>query len=202
MRVIYPLVLVSSSTVPARTAKEFIAFLKGNTGKNNCGGASAGFELVTRLFNELTGTDCTFIHYKGNNETTVSLYTGDLHFAFIGTGIQAAIKTGKVRGLAVTAKERSPLYPDLPSATEIGLPDLQIVFWNGLFAPSGTPTPIVKRLESEIQRMVKLPEVIKQLHNQQVEPSGMGSEELARFIASEIQRWDGVRKSANIAQID
>ncbi len=202
MPVIYPLVLVSSSSVPASSAKEFVAFLKKNTGKNNCGGAGAGFELVTRLFNELTGTDCTFIHYKGNNEATLSLYTGDLHFSFIGTGIQAAIKTGKVRGLAVTAKTRSPLYPDLPSATEAGIPDLQIVFWNGLFAPAGTPAPIVKRLEAQMQRIVKIPEVMKQLHDQQVEPAGMGSEELAKFIAAEIQRWDTVRKAANIPQID
>jgi tripartite-type tricarboxylate transporter receptor subunit TctC len=112
------------------------------------------------------------------------------------------LQGGKVRGIAVTTPERLSAFPDIPSVVEAGFPDLDIRFWMGLLAPAGTPAPIVKRLESEVLRIIKLPDVAAQLRNRQVEPVGMGSEEFGKFIASEITRWDGVRKAANIPTAD
>lgn len=85
---------------------------------------------------------------------------------------------------------------------EAGFPELEMRFWMGLFAPAKLPAAIARRLESEMQRIVKLPEVVQQLHNRQVAPAGAGSEEFGKFIAAEISRWDAIRKAANIAQID
>jgi tripartite-type tricarboxylate transporter receptor subunit TctC len=107
-----------------------------------------------------------------------------------------------VRGLAVTTAQRDATFPDMPTVGEAGFPDLEMTFWMGLFAPAGTNAAIVKRLEAESIRAVKLPDVVKQIHNRQANPSGLGSQEFGKLIAREIQQWDAVRKNANIAQLD
>ncbi len=197
-----PLIAVNAG-VPARSIAELIDFLKKNVGKSNCGGAGPTFELAARLFTGKTGTECTFVQYKGSNETAQALMSGDLQFAVIDTGpVFPAIQSGKVRGLAVTGPTRDPIFPDLPSVAEAGFPELEMRWWMGVFAPTGTPAAIVKRLESEMLRVLKQPEVVKQLRNRQTMPANMGSEELARFLTSEIARWDAVRKGANIPQLD
>ena len=107
-----------------------------------------------------------------------------------------------MRGVAVTAPARGAAFPDLPGVVEAGFPELEMRFWMGLLAPEGTPAPIVKRLEAEMLRIVALPDVVKQPHARQVTPAGLGSEEFAKFIASEIARWDATRKAASIPQLD
>lgn len=203
LAVTFPLIVSVNSNVPAKSVKELVEFLKKNAGKNNCGGSGATFELAVRLLTSKTGTDCTFIQYKGNNETAQALMTGELTVALVDTGpVFPAIQSGKVHGLAVTTPQRDATFPDMPSVVEAGFPDLEMRFWMGLFAPAGTPQPIVKRLETETMRVVKLPDVAKQLTNRQVTPNPMPSEEFGKFIAGEIQRWDAVRKAANISQVD
>jgi len=203
MVVTFPLIVSVNENVPARSLSELVAFLKKNAGKNNCGGSGPPFELALRLLTSKTGTDCTFIQYKGNNETSQALMTGEVHFALVDAGpVFPAIKSGKVRGIAVTTPTRDPTFPDIPTVIEAGFPDLEMRFWMGLFAPAGTPAAVVKRLEAETQRALKLPEVVKQIHNRQSIPANMSGEQLAKFVASEIARWDGVRKNANIPQVD
>jgi tripartite-type tricarboxylate transporter receptor subunit TctC len=90
----------------------------------------------------------------------------------------------------------------MPTVKEAGFPQLEMTFWMGLLAPAGTPAPIVKRLETEMQKAAKLPDVRKQLENRLVNPSGMGSQAFAKEIADEIRQWDAVRKAANIPQVD
>jgi tripartite-type tricarboxylate transporter receptor subunit TctC len=201
--VTFPLIVSVNANVPAKSVKELVAFLKQNAGKNNCGGSGATFELAIRLLTSKTGTDCTFIQYKGNNETSQSLMTGDLHFALVDTGpVFPAIQSGKVRGLAVTTAQRDATFPDMPTVGEAGFPDLEMTFWMGFFAPAGTPAAVTKRLEAESIKAVKLADVVKQIHNRQANPSGLGSDEFGKLIAREIQQWDAVRKQANIPQVD
>ena len=90
----------------------------------------------------------------------------------------------------------------IPTVIEAGYPELEMRFWMGLFAPAKPPPAVPRRLEAEMLRIVKLPDVVQQLHNRQVAPAGLGAEEFSRFIAAEITRWDGIRKAANIPQID
>ena len=135
--------------------------------------------------------------------TSQALTTGDVHFALVNTGpIFAAIRSGKVRGVALPTPARDAAFPDVPSVVEAGFPELEMRFWMGLLAPAATPAPIVRRLEAEMLRIVALPDVVKQLQARQVTPAGLGSEEFAKFIASEIARWDATRKAANISQLD
>ena len=129
--------------------------------------------------------------------------TGDVHFALMDIGpVFPAIQSGKVRGVAVTTPTRDATFPDMPTVVEAGFPNLEIRFWMGLLAPAGTPATIIKRLETEMLRIVKMPDVVKLLLARQVTPAGMGSEEFGKFIASEIARWDATRKAANIPQLD
>lgn len=203
LAVTFPLIVSINAGVPAKSVSDLVAWLKANPGKANCGGTSQTFQMAISLLTSRTGTDCTFIQYKGNNETAQALMTGDLHFALVDTGpIFPAIKGGKVRGIAVTTPARDVTFPDIPTVIEAGYPDLEMRFWMGLFAPAKTPAAIVKRLETDMQRIAREPEVVKQLHNRQVSPSGMGAEEFTKFISSEMNRWDLIRKAAKIPQID
>ena len=203
LAVTFPLVVSINANLPVKSVSELVAWLKANRGKANCAGTSQTFQMAISLLTSRTGTECTFIQYKGNTETALALMSGDVHFALVDTGpIFAAIKSGKVRGIAVTTPTRDVTFTDIPTVIEAGFPELEMRFWMGLFAPLKTPAAIARRLETEMQRIVNLPEVVQQLHSRQVAPSGLGSEEFSKFIATEISRWDAIRKAANIAQID
>lgn len=203
LAVTFPLVLSINANLPANSVFELVTWLKANRGKANCAGTSQTFQMAISLLTSRTGTECTFIQYKGNNETAQALMTGDVHFALVDTGpIFPAIKGGKVRGIAVTTPTRDVTLTDIPTVLEAGFPELEMRFWMGLFAPAKTPATITRRLETEMQRIVKLPDVVQQLHNRQVAPSGMGADDFSKFIAAEITRWDAIRKAANIPQID
>lgn len=203
LAVTFPLVVSINANLPVKSVSDLVAWLKANRGKANCAGTSQTFQMAISLLTSRTGTECTFIQYKGNNETAQALMTGDVHFALVDTGpIFPAIKGGKVRGIAVTTPTRDVTLTDIPTVIEAGFPELEMRFWMGLFAPAKTPAAITKRLETEMQRIVKLPDVVQQLHNRQVAPSGMGADEFSKFIAAEISRWDAIRKAANIPQID
>lgn len=199
----FPLVVSVHAGLPVHSVKELVGWLKANAGKANCAGTSNTFLLAIKLLTTKTDTDCIFIQYKGSNQTAQALLTGEVHFALVDTGpIFAAIQGGKVRGVAVTTAARDPTFPDIPSVVEAGFPELEMRFWMGLLAPAGTPLPVVRRLEAEMFRLVKQPDVVKQLQARQVVPAGLGSEEFGRVIASEIARWDATRKAAGIAQIE
>lgn len=199
----FPLIIGVNAKLPINNVGELVGWLKANRGKGNCGGSGPTFELAVRLLTSKTGTECTFITYKANNDAAQALMTGDLHFALIDSGpIYGAIQGGRVRGLAVTTPSRDATFPDLPSVVEAGFPELDMRFWMGLFAPAATPSPIVKRLEAETQKLLKSPDVIKAIHAKQAAPADMNGEQLSKFVVSEIPRWDAVRKAANIPQVD
>ena len=203
LAVTFPLVVSINANLPVKSVSDLVAWLKANRGKANCAGTSQTFQMAISLLTSRTGTECTFIQYKGNNETAQALMTGDVHFALVDTGpIFPAIKSGKVRGIAVTTPTRDVTFTDIPTVIEAGFPELEMRFWMGLFAPAKIPSAIARRLESEMLRIVKLPDVVQQLHSRQVAPSGLGSDEFGKFIAAEISRWDAIRKAANIPQID
>jgi tripartite-type tricarboxylate transporter receptor subunit TctC len=199
----FPLIIGVNAKLPVNNVGELVGWMKANPGKANCGGSGPTFELAVRLLTSKTGTECTFITYKANSDAAQAIMTGDLHFALIDAGpIYGAIQGGRVRGLAVTTPSRDPTFPDLPSVVEAGFPELDMRFWMGRFAPAATPAPIVKRLEAETQKLLKSPDVIKAIHAKQAAPADMNGEQLSKFVAGEIPRWDAVRKAANIPQVD
>jgi tripartite-type tricarboxylate transporter receptor subunit TctC len=103
-----------------------------------------------------------------------------------------------VRGLAITSATRHPAWPELPTLAEAGIPGIEITLWTGFLAPVGTPAAIVKRLQEEVARVVKLPEIRERLAAMAIDPAGNTSEEFARIIAADIDKWTAVAKAANI----
>ena len=103
-----------------------------------------------------------------------------------------------MRALAVTSGKRSPQFPDVPTLAEAGVPDMDVTFWSGLFAPAGTPPAIVRKLQDEVRRIVRLPDIQERMRTLAVEPAGNTSEEFGRAIAADIERWTAVARAGNI----
>ena len=112
--------------------------------------------------------------------------------------VVGSLKGGKVRGLAITSAARHPAFPDIPTMAEAGMTDMEIKIWMALFVPVRTPAEIVRKLQEEVVRVVRLPEIRERLATMMVDPVGSSSEELGRTVAADIARWTAVAKSANI----
>jgi tripartite-type tricarboxylate transporter receptor subunit TctC len=112
--------------------------------------------------------------------------------------VSGPIKSGRLRALAVTSPKRHPAWPDVPTMAEAGIADIEIVIWTGFLAPAGTPAAIVRRLQDEIARVVRQPDIRERLNGMGVDPVGNSSEEFGRIIAADIAKWTAVAKAANI----
>jgi tripartite-type tricarboxylate transporter receptor subunit TctC len=112
--------------------------------------------------------------------------------------VTGLIKSGKLRALAISYPKRHPAWPDLPTMAEAGLPEIDVTIITGFLAPAGTPAPIVKRLQEEVAKVVKMPDVRERLAAIGVDPVGSTSEEFRSIIVSDIKKWTEVAKTANI----
>ncbi len=199
----FPLVLVVNPAQPFQNVKELVAYMKAHPDKSNYSGSGPAFQFASELFKIKTGTQAEFIQYKGSNEAITAILGGDVLLAMADTGPAAALLAGgKLRALAVTSHGRLSSMPNVPTMTEIGYSDLEIQYWGGLLAPAGTPPAIVKKLEGEVQRIVRLPEMQERMNSINVTPAGSTSEEFAKIIASDIARWSAVAKASNIKTMD
>jgi len=195
----FPLILVTSANSPVKSVKELIDFAKANPGKSNYSSSAAPFQLATELLKLKTGTDFTHIPYKSSGESANAVIAGEVTMTIADPPpITALIKAGRLRALAVTSAKRHPAWPDVPTMMEAGIPDTDIVIWTGFLAPAGTPATIVKRLQDEVARVVRLPEIRERLNALGVDPVGNSSEEFGRIIAADIAKWTAVARAANI----
>jgi len=195
----FPLVLVVSGKQNIDSAQKLAAFMKANPAKSNYGGSGPAFQFATELFRLKTGTPGEFIQYKSTSETITAILSGDLLMSMVDTGpASAMIADGRLRALAVTSPARLTALPQVPTMAEIGMPEIEFRYWAGIFAPAGTPAAVVHRLEGEINRALKLPDVAAQMAAIQVTPTGSTSEELSKLLAADLARWGGVAQAANI----
>jgi len=195
----FPLILVTSASSPLKSVKELIDFAKANPGKTNYSSSAAPFQLASELLKLRTGTDFTHIPYKGSNESANAVMAGEVTMTIADPPpLAGPLKGGRLRALAVTSPRRHPSWPDVPTMMEAGIPDIDIVIWTGFLAPAGTPAAIVKRLQDEVARVVRLPEIRERLNGMGVDPVGNTSEEFGRIIAADIAKWTAVAKAANI----
>ena len=195
----FPLLLTVNTSAPVRSLAELIAYAKANPAKANYASASPAFQLATELFKLKTGAPLVHIPYKGSGESMTAVISGEVLMALADAPpVAGHIKAGTVRALAVTSAQRLPDYPEVPTMAEAGVPDLEIRLWSGVFAPVATPAGIVRKLETEIVAIVKLPDVQERLRALSVDPVGNTSEAFARDIAAELPRWAAIAKSANI----
>ena len=194
-----PNVLVVHPSVPAISVKELIALAKAKPGQINFASGSTGSagHLAGELFKTMAGVNMVHIPYKGAAPAVVDLLGG--HVSLMFDNMSSAlpnIKSGRVRALAVTTLQRSPLLPQLPTISEAGLRGFDISTWFGIFAPAGTPPDIVARLNTETVRILNTREMKERLLALGAEPAGNKPDEFAAFVRLEIQKYARVVKAS------
>jgi tripartite-type tricarboxylate transporter receptor subunit TctC len=195
----FPLILAVHPSNPAKTVQEFVAAAKANPDKSNYATSSVAFTLATELFKLRTGMPATQIPYKSSNESLLSVIGQQAQFTIADPPpTTPQVKSGQLRALAVTAKARLAELPDVPTMMESGVTGVEVGLWSGVFAPAGTPAPIVKRLESEFQKMMQAPDVQEKFKLMATGTVGSTSDEFARTIDTEIKMWTEVAKQANV----
>jgi len=197
----FPLVLVVNNDLPIHSMSEFVAYAKAHPDKANYAEPSVAFQLVIESLKQKTGAPLQLIPYKSSSEAVLSVMGGTTIAALVDSGPAAgSIKSGKVRAIGITSAARSPEFPDVPTMVEAGFPDMSISFWSGMFAPAGVPPAIVKKLEGELVRIVKLPDIQQRMTSMAEVPEGRPSEETRRFVEGQITMFTAIARSANITR--
>jgi len=194
-----PNLLVAHPSKPYKTVKELIAYAKANPGKVNFGSSGSGssIHLSGELFNALAKVDMVHVPYKGSAPAVSDLIGGqiDIMFDNMPSAIQH-VRAGKLRPLAVTTARRAPELPEVPTIAEAGVPGYEATSWFGMFAPAGTPAPVVARLNGALVKVLADPEVKKKLAEQGAEPYSEKPEQFAEFIRKETAKWSKVVKDS------
>jgi tripartite-type tricarboxylate transporter receptor subunit TctC len=202
---IVPQVLVvNPKNVPSADHKNFLEFVRKNPAKLNFGSAGSGtsHHLAGELYKLQTKTFITHIPYRGAGPALSDLVGGQVDMMFDGLGSSAAhIKGGRIKALMVSGNKRSPAFPDVPSAAELGLPDYTVTTWYGLWTPKGTPADVQIRIVAEMKKAIESPELKVVWANQGAEFSPMNSAQFGAFISAEIKRWATVVKASG-AKLD
>ena len=195
----FPLILAVGQNHPAKTVQQLVDYAKANPDKSNYGASAAPFQLAAELFKQKTGTAFQHIAYKGSNESVNATATGEVTMTLADPPpLVGQVKAGRVRALAITTPARHPAWPDVPTMREAGFADMDIELWTGILAPAGTPPAVIRRLQDEVARVLKLPEVRERILALGIDPVASTPEEFSRVIAADIGKWTAVAKAANI----
>jgi tripartite-type tricarboxylate transporter receptor subunit TctC len=194
-----PNMLSVNPALPAKSVKELLALAKAKPGTINfgSGGNGSAAHLAGEYFKLMSKTEITHIPYRGTSPAVTDLIAGQIQMII--TGVPPTlnfVKTGKLRALAVATSKRLPLLPDLPTISEAGVPGYEATQWYGVLAPAGTPKPIVAKLNAEMAKAIKGPDVREKLAADAAEPVGNSPEEFGAFIKKEIARWAPVIKAS------
>ena len=198
-------ILAVNPSVPAKTLKEFIAYLKAHPGEVNHGSGTEGgiSELRTAMFRLYTGTNFQNITYKGSGPVAIAVMGGEVQFGMVPpVTVSTFVKNGKLRAHAVTGKKRLAALPDVPTFAEAGLPEYNVTSWNGILAPAGTPMTLVNKISHDIEKVLQMPVVQEKLANVGAEPAYADPKEFAAIIRADIERFRKVIKEANIKQVE
>ncbi|MDI9335367.1 MAG: tripartite tricarboxylate transporter substrate binding protein [Cytophagales bacterium] len=202
---IVPQVLViNPKNLPVADHKAFLEIIKKSPGKYNFASAGGGtsHHLAGELYKIQSKTFITHIPYRGAGPALQDLVGGQVDMLFDGLGSSAAhIKGGRIKALMVSGDKRSPAFPDVPSAKEVGLPDYTVTTWYGIWAPKGTPADAQTRAIAEIKKALESPELKAIWASQGAEFSTMNPTQFASFIHNEINRWSVVVKASG-AKLD
>ena len=193
-----PLVLVVHPGVPAKSLKELVAYAKSKPGELSYASLGSGSiqHLAGHVFSKEAGIQTVHVPYKGAAPATVDLLARQVHMAFSGVGTVAAhVKAGRLRAVAVTGK-RVDVFEGVPTMQEAGGPDVQMWLWNGILAPARTPMPIVRRLNADIVKAARSPELIAAMATQGTSPTSNTPEEFAKFIREEQARFAKIVKES------
>lgn len=196
-----PLILVVHPSMPAKSVRELIALAKARPGQLTYGSAGNGTaqQLAGELFKLLTGTKIVAVPYRGGAPASVAVLAGEVDLLFTGAlGVFPHIKAGRLRALAVTTPRRLASMPGLPTVAEAGVKGFEVVSWNGIVVPAGTPPAVVQKLNASILDALRAPDVEQRLRSQGLEIVGSSPEEFETFIRDEIAKWAKVVRAAGI----
>lgn len=195
----FPLVLLVNAKTPVETIPQLVEYIRRNPKAANYGGSGPAFQFAVEQFKIKTQTPGEFVQYKSMAETINALIAGDLLAAFVDPGPAAiGLANGRLRALAVTSPGRFSGLPTIPTVSELGLPDLQMQFWAGLFAPAGTPPTVLRKLEGELRAIVAQPEVEQRMKVIHVQPASGTGADLARTLQDDLVKWREVGRIAGI----
>ena len=196
-----PLVVVVHPSVKANSIPELIALAKANPGRLNyaSGGIGTANHVAGELFKYMAKVDIVHVPYKGGGPALSDVTGGQVQILFnTMTSTVGFIKSGKLRGLAVTGTQRLPETPELPTVAESGLPGFEVSAWFGVMAPAKTPQAIVKRLNEEIVAITRSAEARESFAQQSAEPVGSTPQAFAAHVRGEIDKWTKVARAANL----
>jgi tripartite-type tricarboxylate transporter receptor subunit TctC len=194
------LVIVVHPSVQAKTLAEFIALAKSQPGKLNYASSGQGtpYHMAGELFKTMAGIDVVHVPYRNSGDARTGVISGQVQMMIDAVTTMAPnINAGQVRALATTGTKRSAVLPDVPTASEAGVPGYEATIWLGLMAPAGTPKPIIDKLNAAINTFVKKGEIVELWNKQGAVPMSMTSQEFDKFLRGDIAKWAEVVKKFN-----
>ncbi len=196
-----PLLLVVHPSVPAKTLKELVAYAKANPGKVHFPSPGFGTQphLVGEMFKSMTGLDIVHVPYRGSAPAITDLLAGQMQIYFDNfANVLQHVESGRLRAIAVTGDGRNAQLPDVATMEQSGYGGIAATYWNGMFAPAGTPAAVVARLNATVNQALAIPEVRAALQKLGSIPKTGTPQEFTAFIAAEAERWGKVVRDANI----
>jgi tripartite-type tricarboxylate transporter receptor subunit TctC len=197
-----PNALIVNPVIPSKTVKELVELIKANPGKYSIASPGMGTtpSLSIELFRQTFGlSDLVVVPFQGGNPAIQSVVAGHTPISFQAVPPAAQlIKDGKLRALALTAKERSTTLPDVPTLDELGIKGQEAETMQGILVPAGTPKPIVELLQREIVAIIAMPDVKARMQSLGIEPEGISSAEFAAYIKADMAKWKKVIRDAKI----
>ena len=195
----FPMVIAVNPSFSAKSLAELVALAKSRPGELAYSHGGATHQVAAEMFNQAVGIEMRNIPYKGGAPAVSAAVAGDVPIVVVDSAAASAqIRAGRLRVLAVTSAQRTPLVPDAPTVAESGVPAYDIAVWAGLFAPAGTPAAIVSRLYQEALRAMNAPDTREKLKGIGMDPGGMPPEQLAAMIKADIAKYGAIVKAANI----
>lgn len=199
----FPFLLVTLADAKPATLTELLAKAKAEPGKVAYGTAGIGstHHLAVELLSSMSKAPLLHVPYRGDSASLTALLSGDIPFIIAPpTAVMPNIKAGKLRAIATTGAQRWSGLPSVPTVAEQGVPGYDVSSWAGLMAPTGTPRPIIDRLNAEVQKALQLPAVRGRLEEMGGEPRGSTPEEMRAMVAAQTQKWTQVVADAKIPQ--
>ena len=196
-----PNVLAVNATLPVHSVQELVAYAKANPGKLNYAsvGNGSSSHLNMELFKSVAGFDAVHVPFNGSPPAVTATIQNETQMLFaVMQPLQPMITAGKLRALAVTTAKRFPLLPDLPTIAESGYPGFEALAWNGVLVPASTPKPIVARLNTEINAVLKEPDVVQKMHGFGFDLIGGTPEDFGALIRGEAAKWAPVIKKVGL----
>ena len=201
-----PTVLLVSTSFPARSFAEYIAYAKANPGKINFAhtGTGGGFHLAGAWMHGATNTQVTFVPYKGTGPILPDLIAGrvDVTPAYLSAAVMPLIKAGKVRVLAISSSKRTNLLPGIATIAEQGVPGFNYPAWQGIIAPGATPPSLVNKISVGLATVAKSRDIVSVLEADGAEPVGSTPEQFKQLLADETERWRSIVHDASIQPED